>query len=246
MQIEIQQRFIQQWAKYFPARPLPITFFYADEPGAAVPMEPYKGGHCLIHELARVRAGESLAFEGRAVMCGGGRYFLGFTQKLRPHFNAFLACGIPGQLEGERYKSSPDLVDEMLITNPVPPAAGKMIVFKRWDQLSETDQPQVVIFFAGADTISGLFTLANFDEPGSQAVIAPFGSGCCNIVATPLRELQSEHPRAVLGMFDPSARPWVGTNELTLAIPWPKFVRMLDEMDESFLITPTWEKIRAR
>jgi hypothetical protein len=36
-------------------------------------------------------------------------------------------------------------------------------VFKRWDTLDEADSPEVVIFFAPPDVISGLFTLANAD-----------------------------------------------------------------------------------
>jgi hypothetical protein len=37
------------------------------------------------------------------------------------------------------------------------------IVFKRWDTLDEADSPEVVIFFAPPDVISGLFTLAIAD-----------------------------------------------------------------------------------
>lgn len=81
--------------------------------------------------------------------------------------------------------------------------------FKRWDRLDEADDPAVVIFFAPPGVLSGLFTLANFDEVDPQAVIAPFGSGCSSIVYHPYRELDSDRPRAVLGMFDVSARPCV-------------------------------------
>ena len=104
----------------------------------------------------------------------------------------------------------------------------------------------MVIFFAPADVISGLFTLANYDESDPQAVIAPMGSGCSSIVQNPLKEAQSSHPKVVLGMFDVSARPWVQPGDLTLSVPWQKFTRMVDEMDESFLITPSWEKVRSR
>ncbi len=246
MQAEFKQRFVQQWARYFPKAPLPITFYYADQETRATKMAPYPEGHCLIHELTRVRSGESLSFTGESVMCGGGKYYLGFTQKLRPNFSAFLSCGIPGQLEGERYKASPALVEEQMAAEPHRSAPAKMIVFKRWDQLAETDQPQVVIFFAAADVLSGLFTLANFDEHGNQAVIAPAVSGCASIVQVPLRELHAERSRAVLGMFDVSARPWVEPGVLSLAVPWPKFVRMVDSMDDSFLITGSWDKVRSR
>jgi hypothetical protein len=47
-------------------------------------------------------------------------------------------------------------------------------------------------------------------------------------------------------MFDVSARPGVDTNSLTFSVPMKKFERMVADMDESFLITPSWEKVRAR
>jgi NAD dependent epimerase/dehydratase family enzyme len=55
----------------------------------------------------------------------------------------------------------------------------------RWDNLNETDQPQMVMFLAGPDVLSGLFVLANFDEAGSQAVFSPAGSGCACMVQYP-------------------------------------------------------------
>ena len=79
-----------------------------------------------------------------------------------------------------------------------------------------------------------------------NGVIAPFGAGCASIVDYPYKELKSSENRAVLGMFDVSARPCVPSATLSFAIPWPKFVRMVDNMKESFLITKSWDKIRAR
>ena len=34
--------------------------------------------------------------------------------------------------------------------------------------------------------------------------------------------------------------------EFSFAIPWPKYVRMVDNMQESFLITKSWNKVRTR
>ena len=246
MQSGFKELFIEKWVRYFPSAPLPITFYYADQEENALEMQPYKGGHCLIRELDRVREGESLSFEGRAVGCMGGRHFLGFTQHLRPDFRYFLSCGIPGKMEGERYKATPELVDERLRDEPPFIAPAKKIVFKRWDKLAESDEPQVVIFFARPDVLSGLSVLAIFDEHGSNGVIMPFGSGCSSIVTLPLSELASDHPSAILGMFDVSARPWVPQDELTLAIPFTKFVGMVGNMDESFLITESWRKVKSR
>jgi len=244
---QFKQHFIDVWHNYFPGAELPITFYYTDQEGRAELALPPKGRRCVICDLARVRQGESRSFDVNSVGCAGGRRYLGFAQGLRPNFEYFLSCGIPGELEGERYKKTPELVTGHLKHQPPFKAPGKYIVFKRWDKLAQADdEPAVVVFFAPADVLSGLFTLANFDEADPYGVIMPFGAGCASIVDCPHRELESERPRAVLGMFDVSARPCVPPGVLTFAVPWPKFVRMLDNVGESFLITETWDKVRAR
>ena len=77
-------------------------------------------------------------------------------------------------------------------------------------------------------------------------VIVPFGSGCASIVQYPYMEVKSPHPKAVIGMFDVSARPFVSKNELAFSAPMSKFIRMVDNMEESFLITPSWAKVQKR
>jgi hypothetical protein len=49
-----------------------------------------------------------------------------------------------------------------------------------------------------------------------------------------------------MGMFDISARPYVGVNELTFAAPMSKLLSMADNMDESFLITKSWKLVQDR
>ena len=125
-------------------------------------------------------------------------------------------------------------------------APCRYIVFKRWDKLEESDDPQVVIFFAKPDVLAGLFTLANFDEEEPNGVIAPFGSGCSSIVYYPYFQRESQRPKAVIGMFDISARPFVGENELTFCVPLSKFLGMIGNIDESFLITKSWQLVQQR
>jgi hypothetical protein len=47
-------------------------------------------------------------------------------------------------------------------------------------------------------------------------------------------------------MFDVSARPYVNKEELTFAVPMAKFRRMVGSMEESFLVTPSWAKVKKR
>jgi uncharacterized protein (DUF169 family) len=196
--------------------------------------------------LAQVLKGKSVYFEKDSVICSGGKRYMGFSQTLRPSFKYFLSYGIAGELEGERYKKNPSIVTKSMKNLKSMKAPGKYIIFKRWDKLNEHDEPLVVIFFSKPDVLSGLFTLANYDEVIANAVIAPFGSGCSSIVNYPYFELQSKYPRAVLGMFDVSARPYLPQDTLSFAVPYPKFIRMVNNMEESFLITGSWKKLRKR
>jgi uncharacterized protein (DUF169 family) len=246
MEKAVKEKFLTLWKKYFNDAELPITFYYTDEAGHAEAVKPGSVARCIVGALVKVRNGESLAFDVNAVGCPGGKRYLGFTENLMPEFEYFLSCGIPGKLEGERYKKSPELVNETMKDWPILKAPGKYIVFKRWDKLDEVDKPDVVIFFARPDVLSGLFTLASFDEAGHNMVMAPFGSGCSTIVQYPYLEKDTDSPRGVIGMFDVSARPFVPENTLTFSAPMSKFIRMIDNMEESFLITPSWAKIQKR
>lgn len=246
MDLHVKERFLTLWTRYFDGADLPITCFYTSEARAVEVVSPPTGHRCFIADLSCVRAGHPLCFEAASVGCGGGKRYLGFTQELAPNFEYFLSCGIPGKMEGERYKKSPELVRELLRQAPTFQAPARFIVFKRWDQLEATDEPEVVIFFAPPDVLSGLFTLANFEEADPYGVIAPFSAGCGSIVQYPYLEKDSERPRAVLGMFDVSARPYVPAGVLSFAVPINKFLRMVEDMEQSFLITASWEKVQQR
>lgn len=247
MDENLKRGFLDRWKTYFKVADLPFAFFFSDDDGYTQNLpRPAQGHVCMIGQLAPVLKGKTVAFTGETIGCFGGVRYAGFPAPEFPGFKYFLSCGIPGQLEGERYKKTPELVEQYVQDMPVPRAEGKYIVFKRWDKLEEQDDPQAVIFFATPDVLSGLFTLANFRAWGPQAVIAPFCSGCGSIISYPLAERSKENPRAIMGMFDVSARPFVQEGILSFAAPMNKFRQMLEDMDESFLITVSWKKVRRR
>jgi hypothetical protein len=247
MDIVFKEKFIKLWKQFFNEAPLPITFYYTDNPVDAEIVKPGKGPRCIIGGLVKVQNGESLAYNVEGVGCPGGKRYLGFSDSLMPNFEYFLSCGIPGKMEGERYKKTPGMVKEYMEKSvPVTKAPAKYIVFKRWDMLTAKDKPEAVIFFCTPDVLSGLFTLAVFDETTEDAVIAPFGSGCASIVEYPYIETKAAHPRAVMGMLDVSARPFVPKDVMSFAAPMSKFQRMMDNMEESFLITESWRKVQKR
>jgi len=246
MDISLKEKFLKLWEKYFNGAELPIVFYYTDKPTGEELIQSSSNHQCIMADLSKVRTGKSICFGTDSFSCFGGKRYLGFSQEVMPNFEYFLSCGIPGKLEGERYKKTPELVKEIMKKAPKFEAPKKFIVFKRWDMLEESDEPDVVIFFAPPDVLSGLFTLANFDVSDPNGVFCPFAAGCGTIVQYPYFEQQSDCPKAVLGMFDVSARPFVSEDVLSFSVPMNKFVTMIENIEESFLITQSWNKIHKR
>jgi len=245
MDLKRKTKFEELFARYFPGAELPVIFYYADEPPQGMKAAPpSKGWHCFVADLAVVRKGAALCVAEPALGCG--KRFCGFPVPQRPNFEYFLSCGIPGKMEGERYKKTPGIVKQLIKEWPEWQAPARYLVLKRWDMLVETDRPEAAVFFAKPDVLSGLFTLANFEESDPYGVIAPFSAGCGTIIQYPFLENRRENPRCVLGMFDVSARPGVSADELTFAAPMKKFARMIDNLEESFVITRSWEKVMRR
>ncbi|HQE81237.1 MAG TPA: DUF169 domain-containing protein [Syntrophorhabdaceae bacterium] len=247
MDIRLKERFMGLWERYFNGAPLPIVFFYTDQEGVAPRVKPPKTGHrCVYADIYKATKGKSLCLDKDSFGCFGGKRYLGYTQEFMPDFEYFLSCGIPGKIEGERYKKSPDLVKKYVEAMPEFNAPSRYIVFKRWDMLEEGDNPDVVIFFGTPDVISGLFTLSSFDIDDLNGVKTPFGAGCATIVLYPYLERNSDKPKAIIGTFDVSARPCIPSNNLSFAVPMNRFVTMIENMEESFLTTGSWSKVLKR
>lgn len=244
MDLSLRDRFTESWRRYFNHAELPITFQYTDQTHGVEPEAPYAGHRCLIAQLIRARNGRTLCMAPESVACRGGHRYLSFREGMFPGFEQFISHDNSGH--GERYRRTPEQVQEYIASLPVLPIRGRNLVFKRWDKLDAHDQPDGVIFFAEPDVLSGLFTLVYYDAERPDAVVAPFGSGCFATIYQAYREQTQGTQRAVLGMFDPSARKCVKSNILTLAIPYARFSRMVVQMDESFLSTHSWEIIQRR
>jgi uncharacterized protein (DUF169 family) len=224
----------------------PLLFRYADDlpKGTLLPRE--GAWTCLFALLAKTRAtGMPAALSASHHGCGGGGYYLGFLETPREGIEYFLSCGIPGKMEGERYVKTPELARARIDSMPALPAPKRYGLFTRADMPHSEEEPDVVIFFASPDLLAGLHFLASFDRE-DDAVIVPFSSGCGAIVTLPLAEDARPDPKAVMGLFDPSARPYVDRNLLTFAVPFRLFIRMAGNVPESFLVTRTWETLRKR
>jgi len=245
MDIKLREDFIVLWKRFFGEAELPIAFYYTNEEGHAELVKPGTVSRCVIAALSLAREGRALCFDAESIGCLGGQRYLGFRET-EPDIEYLLSCGIPGKVEGERYKKTPEIAAEAVKLEPSFKAPARFIVFKRWDSLNESDEPDVVIFFACPDVLSGLFTLANFDETKPNDVFTPWGSGCSSIVQYPFLEKDSVRPKAVIGLFDASARLFIPENTLSFSVSIHKFERIVHNMEESFLTTNSWKTIQER
>jgi hypothetical protein len=109
------------------------------------------------------------------------------------------------------------------------------------------DKLEGLVFFATPDVLTGLVSWAQFDNNNPDAVSVPFGSGCSTVVAQTIVENQNNGQRVFLGMFDPSARPQVEANILSLSIPMSRFKKMYYTLNNSCLSgSRAWLKVKER
>ncbi len=224
----------------------PLGIYYTNEKPEGV--TPKTGIHlCMIGLLKKARKnGKIVYFDKNHFGCPGGAYYMGFLESPMPNIEYFLSCGLPGQMEGERYIKTPELARKYFEKAKPRPAPAAYCVFKPIERFQGGEEPEIVVFFASPDILSGLFTLTNYALELTDAVYTPFGSGCGTILTYPLKEAEKEEPRAILGMFDVSARPMVEREILTLSMPYSAFLKLLENVDGSFLQTESWKKVRQR
>jgi uncharacterized protein (DUF169 family) len=228
----------------------PVAVIYRDEPAEGAWMPPGDGREQHVCTLAGLQAvarqGRWSCFDKEHTGCPGGARFLGLSTSMRPGMEYFLSSGIPGKMEGERYKKTPELAAAFIRQTEFAPVTTKYCIFAPLDQLETFDGVEVIAFLVTPDQLSFLFTLANFGAEDQNGVICPFTAGCGTFVGEPRRQGYSDDPKGVIGMFDPSARPCVPPSALSFSGPTKLIMRMAEDIDESFVITETWHKVQAR
>lgn len=247
---------VDQLILYFPGMDLPIVYFYSDDSRYRTLCKKAKS-HCIFTQIRKVRIGKSIALDKNTINCEGGRHYLGFAdeteqsyaESVEPNFmELFLSNGIPGIIDGERFKKTPAHSRSYYREKEIFESPAKYLVMKRLDLLEPGEIPNVAVFITTPDFISGLYNLANYDWNGSDAVLAPWGSGCCSVFLDPfLQALKpADQQQCIIGLFDSAARPFIGSNELSFAIPWKRLLVMMNNAQDSFLRNKNWHSLMNR
>ncbi|MDQ1331901.1 MAG: hypothetical protein QG578_2171 [Thermodesulfobacteriota bacterium] len=178
--------------------------------------------------------------------CPGCAFWLGFMKPQSEAITHYVSTGIPGRMEGEFYCDSPDGFRRIMdAINPLP-APKKYCVAKPLSLFTGDEKPDIVAFFARPESLCGLHQLATFVTNDYEAVASPWGAACTNLVTWPYKYLAEGKNKAVLGGWDPSARKFFKTDELSFTVPYKMFGQMLDRYDESFLKTETWKTVKKK
>ncbi|MEG6586353.1 DUF169 domain-containing protein [Dendrosporobacter sp. 1207_IL3150] len=229
----------------------PIAILFSDEkPMESLQFQEGKRG-CVIAMLTAAAKGRTAVFDRSTSGCLGGAVGLGFGNAY-PHFPGgieyFLSTGRgEGYPEGEAYIKTPELGSDFADNLPYTDLPFKYVIFKPLSLVDlSNEKPELITIYANPDQLSALVVLANYDRPGNDNAIIPFGAGCQSICLMPHHESKQARPRAVVGMIDITARPMVDADILSFTVPYTMFLSMEENIPDSFLEKHDWLKVRKR
>ncbi len=230
------QTFIQDFKEAFGENAeLPIVFWYSDKPEG----ERDKINGCFFKGMQAVREGKIISLNAENIGCGGGKFYTGFAD-MPEYVSTFVSLK-------EKYKQTPEMVNDYIRKLGVPKAEKAYLHFARIDKVESLEEKEGVMFIANPDMLSGLTTWAYFDNNAEDGVVSLFGSGCSCVVTQVAIENRKGGKRTFIGFFDPSVRPYFEPDKLSYTIPMSRFKEMCGTMRQSCLFdTHAWGKIRER
>lgn len=202
---------------------------------------------CVLGNIWLARKKKKAAyFSAEQFGCPGCAFWLGFMKPQSETITHYVSTGIPGKMEGEFYCDSPDEFRRIMNCIDPVPAPARYCVAKPLSLFTGDEKPDIVAFFARPESLCGLHQLATFVTNDYEAVASPWGAACTNLVTWPYKYLAAGKNKAVLGGWDPSARKFFKTDELSFTVPYNMFEQMLNRYAESFLVTGTWTTVRKK
>jgi hypothetical protein len=257
--------------------PVAITWA-DEAPAGALRFKPGAWGCVVSLIAGVATKGKVAAFDRRTYGCWGGGVGLGFGNQYEAFpggvdgFCRFLADGnendpvgkqigeqmalAPGGarmaddfLHGELYLVNCECTARFLKSMPMRDVGEQFVVVKPLEQVdAAAEQVKSVTFFVEPDALSALVILANHTDPERENVAMPWAAGCQVMGIYGYEEGEREHPRALVGMTDISARKntraALGEHVMSMTIPWTKFVEMEHHVDKSFFQRETWRALQ--
>jgi uncharacterized protein (DUF169 family) len=220
-----------------------------EEQGKLDMQEVFKNFSCVIRNIRLARQKHRAAYiSAEEYGCPGGVFYCSMMKPNIRFIEHYVTTGFHGTpIHGERYLSSPESMRKFLDKVNPRKAPAKYCIFKPLSLFADTEEPEFVIFFARPEVLTGLFIQTTFTTGDVDCVASPFGAGCTNILGWPLFYKEQGIEKAIIGGFDPSARKYLKTDELTFTVPLSLYKKMLAALPESmFSVDGEWTAVRKK
>lgn len=191
---------------------------------------------CVFSFYKQWLAGKTLHITENNSGCGGcGYWIFGKEHAPRKDFVKFLA-------DEEGLKASHDLMNRWLDYNKPYEREQPHILLGPLKE-DQYHNLKSITFYVNPDQLSLLLLGANYNNaPGdAPAVIAPFGSGCMQLL--PLFE-NLKVPQAILGATDIAMRRYLPPDILAFTVTKPLFEQLCRLDEGSFLYKPFWKNLQ--
>jgi hypothetical protein len=215
----------------------PIGFYDSPDPSPFVPLVKPESGErrCVFAHYDEWLNGETLHITKENFSCrGAGHWLCGIESRSREDFK-FL-------VDEEGLKASHDLMNQWLDhSKPYEQEYPHILIGSlREDQY---EYLKSITFYVNPDQLSVLILGAQYNNaPGyPPPVIAPFGSGCMELV--PLFE-DLDVPQAIIGATDIAMRQLLPPDVLAFTVTRPLFEQLCALDERSFLYKPFWKRLR--
>lgn len=225
----------------------PVGMFYSDKlPEDAIGFK-RKGNGCTVPLIFSSAKGKTVAFDKDTTGWECSAFFLGYKDWIFNGIECFLSNGSIIGRDGERFIKTKSQA-KAFVKSFIPKSLNiKVTIFKPLENFVLHETPEIVIFFANPDQLSGLVNLLHYNLPEKDdLIITRFMSGCGSIVTLPMKYKNEGKLRAVWGMHDISARLRIPSELMTLTMPYNLLVNIYKDIDNSFIITDNWKRIKKR
>ncbi len=215
-----------------------IGFYDAPDPSVFAPLvEPGAGERqCVFAFYNQWMRGTTLHITKEKFGCRGARYWLFDVEAMsRESFVKFLA-------DDEGLKASHDLMNQWLDYHKPYRQEHPHILIGPLKE-NQYEYLKTITFFVNPDQLSLLLLGAQYNHaPGDPPpVIAPFGSGCMELV--PLFD-DLNVPQAIIGTTDIAMRRFLPPDVMGFTITKPLFEQLCALDERSFLYKPFWQRLR--
>lgn len=222
------------------------VYFSNEKPANSLEIKK-KGSGCIVPLILKASTGVPLVVSEESTGWPCSAFYLGFQDTIFEGIEYFLSNKDDFWRPCERFIQNPTMAKAFVDNVHPVKSEKKYLVIKPLEDFDADEKPESVLFFVNADQLSALVFLSHYDAPESMdRVLSPFASACMALVTLPLKLARDNEQKAVMGLFDISARTRMPKDLLSFAMPFSFLKKLAAILPESFVTTENWATVKAR